>query len=50
MFKYIADINRYALKTGIKDITSFLSHSKFQLCWRYVVSLCKQSYSGIAYR
>jgi hypothetical protein len=33
-YRYIADIARYALRTGADDITSFFGPSKFQLCWR----------------
>jgi hypothetical protein len=39
---YIADIARYALKTGIEDITGFFSPSFLPICW----SKSKQVFYG----
>jgi hypothetical protein len=33
MFKYIADIAHYTLRTWIDDITNYFSLELFQLCW-----------------
>jgi len=42
MFKYIADIVRYALKTEVDDITNIFNPYKLQLYWRVSATLKAQ--------